>query len=339
MEERDHWAWRYDPPHKTIWSGHHDEPAGQRFHQIIQCVDLRHELPDRSKGPVYALIGFACEEGIRRNLGRTGAAQGPEALRKAIGQLPVHLKGPYQIIDCGDISCSDTDLEEAQRCLGEVISLLLQHHVHPIVIGGGHEVAWGHYQGIRMAHPRMNLGMVNIDAHFDLRPLLPGKLGSGGTTFLQIAQECKENQRDFDYLCLGIEPFANSFQSFRQAHDLGVHYVTGEEIYLQGPDVCFHALDSLLTRRDAVYLTLCLDVFSSAYAPGVSATQPLGISPWQAVSLIRRIASSGKVLSFDVSELSPPLDKTGLTAQLSASLIATFIHEIHRKVSTLAATH
>ena len=53
-----------------------------------------------------------------------------------------------------------------------------------IVIGGGHETAWGHFQGL--AHPNKDIAILNFDAHFDLRPLINGQLGSSGTPFRQI---------------------------------------------------------------------------------------------------------------------------------------------------------
>jgi len=44
------------------------------------------------------------------------------------------------------------------------------------------------------------------------------------------------------------------------------------------------------------------------YAPGVSAPQPLGVLPWQILPLVRQLAASGKVVSYDIAELSPKYD-------------------------------
>ena len=59
----------------------------------------------------------------------------------------------------------------------------------PVVLGGGHEVAFGTYLGLarisRSAHPGDRIGILNLDAHFDLRP---GPVPSSGTPFRQIAE-------------------------------------------------------------------------------------------------------------------------------------------------------
>jgi formiminoglutamase len=76
-------------------------------------------------------------------------------------------------------------------------------------------------------------------------------------------------------------------------------------------------------------MSICLDVFSAAVAPGVSASQPLGVMPWDIISFVRQLASSGKVVSCDIAELSPRYDVDHQTAKLAAILIYEFIHHYH----------
>ena len=75
-----------------------------------------------------------------------------------------------------------------------------------------------------------------------------------------------------------------------------------------------------------IYLSLSLDVLSPAHAPGVSSTQPLGLSPWQIIPLIRQAAASGKVISYDISEHVPRYDIDHRTAKLAASLVYEIVH-------------
>ena len=100
-------------------------------------------------------------------------------------------KQNFICFDAGNIVCADGDLETSQLALGEVVTILLENGIKPIVIGGGHELAWGHYQGIADAFPQKNLGIINFDAHFDMRPLLAYDQGSSGTPFLQIAKRMR----------------------------------------------------------------------------------------------------------------------------------------------------
>jgi formiminoglutamase len=81
----------------------------------------------------------------------------------------------------------------------------------------------------------------------------------------------------------------------------------------------------MLERHERIYLSICLDVFASAYAPGVSAPQPFGITPIQALPILRRLAESGKVIALDIVELAPNYDPSGITAKLAASLLNEWI--------------
>ena len=60
----------------------------------------------------------------------------------------------------------------------------------PIIFGGGHETAYGHYLGVRKyIGEDASLGIINIDAHFDLRPY--DEQPSSGTMFKQILEHDK----------------------------------------------------------------------------------------------------------------------------------------------------
>ena len=52
------------------------------------------------------IIGYACDEGVRRNNGRVGAKNGPDAIRKCIGNLPL------RVVDKGNVVCKDWNLEK-----------------------------------------------------------------------------------------------------------------------------------------------------------------------------------------------------------------------------------
>jgi len=317
------WANRYLPPTEAPWQGRMDSPAASSFFQIIKLLDLKKNIPDHTK-LAFALLGFRCDEGIRRNLGRIGAAEGPIILREVLAKLPVHRQ---EIIcyDAGDITCVDNNLESSQQSLGEAVSLLLQHNIIPIVLGGGHEMAWGHFQGIGKHLTNAHLAIVNFDAHFDMRPLLADKKGSSGTPFLQIAEAQEAAHRRFNYYCIGIQQAGNIQALFDTAKKCHAQYITADELQID-TQKGIEFIQTILQNHRHIYLSLCLDVFASAFAPGVSAPQALGLSPWQLMPLVRKLASSGKVMSYDLAELSPKYDIDLRTTKLAANLIYEMIH-------------
>lgn len=316
---------KYLPPDQTIWHGRSNGQQALRFHEIVKCIDLRQDKLNINDAEAFALIGFACDEGIKRNQGRPGASHGPAAFRKALANFPFPVTKNTQIYDVGNIICLDGDLEASQSALSEILESLFRQGVHPVLIGGGHEIAWGHYQGIINAHPKLDLAIVNIDAHLDLRPLQDGNKGTSGTSFLQIAEECRLNKRPFNYTCIGLQSLATTPNLYLQAENLKANIVHAEEIHLQGLNHCLFVLDELIRQHEAIYLTICLDVFAAPVAPGVSAPQPLGLYPWHVTAILRHLIASGKVISFDIAELSPAFDQNGVTANLAADLAATFL--------------
>ncbi|VVC77250.1 Formimidoylglutamase [Aquicella siphonis] len=322
------WAGRYISPSKALWQGRPDIPDGSCFFQVMQLIDIQKDAPAQAQ-PALAIIGFCCDEGIRRNHGRLGAAEGPAAIREALAKMPMQ-RQDILCYDAGDIVCSDNNLEAAQNALGEAVHFLLRHGITPIVIGGGHELAWGHFQGIEKKYPAENLGIINFDAHFDMRPLLTNNQGSSGTPFLQIAEAHERANRRFDYNCIGIQNTGNIRQLFTTAKKYETQIVYADDIHQGDMNKYFSLVNHVIYYNQIIYLSLCLDVFAVPYAPGVSAPQTFGLTPWQIVPALRKLAESGKVISYDIAELSPKYDIDARTAKLAASMIYEIVH--HHKI-------
>lgn len=315
----------YTPPTHELWQGRTDSLPNERFFQVVQCIDLHHEFAFDPSQKNYALLGFCSDEGIRRNQGRLGASTGPAAIRTALAKLPMHHLANAQLYDVGDIGCPDADLENAQQQLAAIINRLLQQKITPIILGGGHETAWGHYQGIASAKQHANLGIINFDAHFDLRQTLPNDHGTSGSSFWQIAQARTQEKLSFDYLCIGIQKLGNTRSLFETAQHYKTTTIYADDIHLMPIQQHYPIIDQFIQQHQQIYLSLCLDVIATGFAPGVSAPQPTGIYPWHVIPFLRQIAESGKVISFDIVELSPPFDRDHMTARLAAALIAEFI--------------
>lgn len=307
---------RYRSTVHTAWKGRAD---GSRLHHHIKCLDLSGTIICQRNA--VGILGFVSDEGIKRNHGRPGAAQGPAALRAALANIPLN-ESHNPIFDCGDIVCNDGDLEAAQSLLGDAVAMMISNGILPIVLGGGHEVAWGNYQGIMKALPDCDCGAVNIDAHFDIRPLENGSQGTSGTSFHQIYEHRKGAGLTFDYSCIGIQSAGNTQQLFAAADAMGVKYVLAESFFLQGIGEGLALAKAAAAKHSSIYLTVCLDVFAAPFAPGVSAPQPLGLLPWHVIPIIKFLVSTGKLVSIDIAELSPPHDIDGITAKLAAALIA-----------------
>lgn len=297
------------------WKGRVDaEETGDttRWHQHVRPVNAR------SKNGV-TLIGFAVDEGVRRNGGRAGAEGGPLSMRHALCNLPVI--GEPAVWDAGDVTCSEGALEEAQRQLGIKVAQAIARDSLPLVLGGGHEMAWGTFQGIVKRNADTNrLLVVNLDAHFDLRT---AARANSGTPFQQMHGWCTQRHKAFNYRVLGVSRFANTQALFDRALQMGARYWLDE--HLQDAGGVHDALQALsidLAHCDSVYLTVCLDVLPGAQAPAVSAPAALGVPLAHVERLIDQVMASGRVVAADIAELNPLLDRDTLTARLAARLAA-----------------
>jgi len=305
---------------KNIWNGRiddYDSENGYRWHQVINYINLSDKNITKNNG--VAFLGFCSDEGIKRNQGREGAKNGPEMIRKSMANLAYHLNPNFKLYDAGDIHCIDNKLEEAQVELGQNLKKLLETGCFPILLGGGHEIAYGHYLGITKYIKGKKLGIINFDAHFDLR--LPVNGATSGTPFYQIYKNCKKNKDAFSYLCLGIQEQSNTRALFNTAKETNTQWISAGNININNLDNVKSIINSFISKNDYIYLSLCLDVFSSAYAPGVSAPAAIGIRPELVIELYKFIFSSGKVISTDIAEFNPQYDIDGHTARLISALI------------------
>lgn len=303
-----------------------DGEEGKRWHQGIKLLNLSGETVPAEADQAIAFLGFCSDEGVRRNQGRAGAVQGPAALRGAMASFAWHLNDEAALYDAGDVFCTNQNLEEAQAQLGKKIHALLSNTYKTVVLGGGHETAYGHYLGIKQVLPKdKQLGIINFDAHFDLRSF--EKQPSSGTPFLQIADDLLADGNAFNYLCLGIQQYGNTQKLFNTAKAYGADYVFAPAMQVYNYEALREKLQQFIALVDVLYVSIDLDVFAAAYAPGVSAPAALGIHPEIALILLQEIVSSGKLLSLDVVELNPTLDVDGRTAKLGASLLYHIVQQ------------
>lgn len=302
-----------------VWQGRRDGPGDlhRRWHTTVRTGPGERA---ECSGPGLGVVGFASDEGVRRNFGRPGAAEGPRALRAALSSLALHTDP--DVVDIGDVMVVDGDLEGGQTRLGTAVAGLLRAGRTPLVLGGGHETAYGSYLGIRDsgALSGRRLGILNLDAHFDLRE---APKPTSGTPFRQIAEDMASRGEEFHYAVAGIASSSNTAALFETADRLGVGYLLDEECQERHLSGVRGFVEQLLADVDVLYLTVDLDVLPAAVAPGVSAPAALGMPAAVVLEVCRMAAASGKLLVADVTELNPAHDIDQRTARIAARVIHT----------------
>lgn len=296
-----------------IWQGRLD---GEEllYHRIFQRVKAESNY-DLISTNDFVLHGFAVDEGVRRNKGRQGAKDAPDVIRKNMSNFPV-IRPDFSLLDFGNITCEDGNLENTQNELAKNVSKVLLKGGKSLVLGGGHEVTFGHYRGVKTAFQEQKIGIINFDAHFDNRQPENGVGASSGTGFWQIAQEGEINS-----LHIGIQRNSNTLKLFDTAHQFGMKYILADELFFENLPSVYERVNELAESVDFLYMTICMDVFNASIAPGVSASAYNGIFADAAfMHLYRHILRNEKLIALDIAEVNPGLDIQDHTTRLAASL-------------------
>jgi len=279
------------------------------------------------------LVGFPQDEGVRRNRGRPGAAAAPPAIRHWLYRLtPWDASSgtdlaALDLLDLGDVRI-DGGLEQSQQALAEAIAAIVTAQAVPIVLGGGHETAYGHYLGYVRAGREP--AIINLDAHLDVRPRL-GELGHSGSPFRQALEHPTHPLRGDRYVCLGAQPHAVSREHQAYVHGKGVVIRWCSEVRDGLGAVFAQECARLATGDCPVYVTLDSDVVRQADVPGVSAPNPLGLSGLEVAACALLAGEYPAVNSFDLVEINPSLDRDGQSARWAALVIWHFLTGLARR--------
>lgn len=292
------------------WQGRDDGPGPEhaRWHSVIAAP---------ADAPGIALLGFASDEGVSRNGGRVGAAEGPSAIRRSLASLAVHTDTP--LYDAGTVTVAGTDLESGHDALSEQVSAVIRAGHLVIVLGGGHETAFGTHLGLRQGQDAVP-AIINLDAHFDLRT---ADVPTSGTPFRQIADLVGD---EFSYSVLGISVPNNTRTLFDAASQLNVRVSTDEELVDLSPAECAALAVECARDHEAIHLSIDLDVLPAGTAPGVSAPAALGVEMAKIHAIVTALAATGKLRLVDVVELNPRLDIDDRTAKVAARLVSAIVH-------------
>lgn len=288
---------------KDLWNGRLDsyEEIDLRLWQVVQ------EIKEAQEAGGVCFVGYDTDDGVVRNLGRKGAESGSNAIRKAIQSFP-QLKG-LKVYDYRNLE--KKSVEEAQKEYSEKISDVLKKGIFPIGLGGGHDIAYGSYLGIRKAHPDKKIGIINFDAHLDMRPYDKGR--TSGTSFKEIM----DNDKNAQYAIVGFQKMGNTERLIKTAEAFNVLIL--EEECSEGSII--KSLEEFVKKVDIVYVTFCMDVFDASTAPGVSAPVVMGLDPKKGKKLLRFLMETEKVVCVDFAEVNPVYDIDNMTAKLAGCLI------------------
>lgn len=257
------------------------------------------------EGCTAALIGMADDEGVRLNNGRVGAMSGPQAFRDALtkyGVAQVESTDLPAMWDVGDVQ-SGMNLLDTHRRVAETVAVALDKGLFPVGIGGGHDLSLPFIRSAAAVHGPLTV--IYFDAHLDVR-----ETQGSGMAFRKLIEDAAATELHL----FGYNPLSNSrehLQFFRENRGF-VHDIA--------------EFDPALWKASRnLAVSLDLDVLDAAFAPGVSALNPCGLSPSQLAPLLKALGRDPRVRGFDIMELNPLHDQEARTAKVAAHLFLCFL--------------
>jgi formiminoglutamase len=272
------------------------------------------------------IVGFPQDEGVRRNGGRPGAAQAPDEIRRQLHRMtPFDPETENDLtaqapLDAGNVRVEGS-LANSQTALAEVVGGILAKGAVPVVLGGGHETAYGHFLGY--AHARRPVSIVNVDAHLDVRPCLDG-LGHSGSPFRQAMEHPQSPLPGSRYVCIGANPWAVAREHWHYARDRGATVYWSRS--LRDPESALQTvLQRLSGQEGSIYLTVDADAVGAGDVPGVSAPNAWGLPGPCVANMARLAAQCPQVASMDVVEVNPAVDRDHQSTRWAALVVWFFL--------------
>jgi len=217
--------------------------------------------------------------------------------------------------DRGDVEVAGLSIEDATPRIRDAVAASAEAHALTLVVGGNNAVTRPALLGLGM--PLDKVGLITLDAHFDMRDLDQG-LSNGNPVRALIA----DGLPGANIAQVGLAPFANSRQMHDDAKAAGNLVVTVGEVRERGIQ---HALDRAfdhVERCEALVIDCDIDVIDRAQFPAAPGARPGGMAAHDFFAAVRRLASDARVRVIDLTEWDPSLDLTDLSALTAARWVA-----------------
>jgi formimidoylglutamase len=278
--------------------------------------------------PVAALLGVPFDT---TTLMRPGARFGPagvrEALASCLGYDPnwgIDLTAGRPIADFGDVAVLQTEVTESWRRITEVTAAIREVGVPLVVVGGDHGVTFPVLRGV-VQQGIGSIGLINLDAHFDVRPRRGGQITSA-MPFRFALEELDGALAPHNFVELGAGGWRSNRRYHEELEELGALVISTRDLHQGNFDELLNAaLDRAADGVDGIWLSVDVDVLDAAFMPGTAAPGIAGLTPMQVMEIVWGFARRNNVLGIDLMELAPIYDASGVSSRLVAQLLLTFV--------------
>jgi arginase family enzyme len=220
-----------------------------------------------------------------------------------------------RIADHGDASIAGMSIEAATAPIRDLCAASVARRALTLVVGGNNAVTRPAVHALGL--PLDEVGLITLDAHFDLRET-SGGLGNGNP--VRALREDGLPGRNIAQI--GLAPFANSQAMHRDAID-GRHLVmTMNDVRRDGIGRAIDEALAHVAHCEAIVIDCDIVVIDRGQFPGAPGARPGGMAADDFFAAVRMLAACPAVRLIDLTEWDPPLDPTDLSALTAARWVA-----------------
>ena len=266
-----------------------------------------------------AMVGVPFDSAVTN---RPGARHGPREVRNQSSLIRrvhhVSKVNPFELCnvgDMGDTPVNPVNLINSLEMIEEFYQPLAEAEVVPLSCGGDHLITLPIFRAIAKDRP---VGMVHFDAHTDTADeAYNGEKYHHGTPFRRAVEEgLLDPKRTIQ---IGIRGSMSDDDYYNFSYESGMRVVHIEEFFKLGVNKVIR--EARRTVGDGpTYISFDVDGLDPAYAPGTGTPEVGGYTTYDAQKMLRGL-SGCNLIGGDVVEISPPLDPSGNTALVGATMM------------------
>ena len=292
---------------------------------VGEIIDDFREAESADVGILGAPFDTACVAGAR------GSRYGPEGVRSKLTHgtcynpaLDVDISEGLDVVDFGNVRVEHTDVRETHDHVERVCTALTERGVFPVTIGGDHSLSYPTGKGLMNAVDG-DVGVINVDAHHDVRHSHGGELSSG-TPFRRLLEDDSGKLDHGNFVEYGLSGWHNSKYYVDWLRENGTEIVTTRDIRAEGvAATAERALERATDGTDAVFLSVDIDVLDAGVSPGTTAPSPGGLLTHELLEAVFQIGQHEAVRGADLMEVAPPLEANDTTSMVGAAVVTQFL--------------
>ncbi len=249
---------------------------------------------------------------------RTGSREGPFAIIAASRQVElfdpdlgreIHLPG---VATMDQIETEARGPEEMMAPLFKYAKKIVGDGKFLLSLGGEHSISSPLIKAVQTRYKK--LSVLHIDAHLDMRDTWQGSKFSHACVIRRV------HDMGIKTVSLGIRNISQ--EEFRYVQKTGQAVYTGRQIHEAPDDSWMDQAVNQLTEK--VYVTIDIDGFDPAYAPGTGTPEPGGMDWYCGLKFLEKLAARRQIVAADIVEVLP-IPGQAVTEFLAAKLAAKII--------------